>query len=206
MNPSPDQLYRECGFVLVAGLVDAATVAACRDHLERIEGAADGHMWAVGPGGDAFLDGVAGDARLAGLARALLGRAPVPFGYTYFQKPAGTGLAARWHQDGHPWRTQLGVTSAVTLWIALDPTGADNGALVFLPGSHTRPAQPLVAHDGPSMFGVEMATGPADGSQAVTVGMDPGDVCAHHPDVVHSSGPNRSTGTRRALALRYRSP
>jgi ectoine hydroxylase-related dioxygenase (phytanoyl-CoA dioxygenase family) len=155
--------------------------------------------------GDVFLSGIAHDPRLSGIASCLLDALAVPFGCTYFVKEPAHGLPALWHQDGYPWQTQLGITRAVTLWIALDPAHEDNGCLRVIPGSHTLAAEPLrLRPDYPSLFGAEIDPDLVEAGRARSLILTPGDASAHHPNLIHSSLSNRSAHPRRALAVRYR--
>lgn len=154
---------------------------------------------------DHFLAEMADDPRLSSIARDILEAEPVAFGCTYIVKEPRHGLAALWHQDGHPWRTRLGVTEAVTLWVALDPADENSGGLRVIPGSHALAAQPLRPSTGPaSVFGSEIDPGLVDETRARQLTLNPGDVSAHHPHLIHGSLPNRSEHVRRALAVRYR--
>ncbi len=51
-----------------------------------------------------------------------------------FCKPAATGLEVPWHQDGQYWPIRPRAT--VTVWMALDDVGVDNGCMRVIPGSH----------------------------------------------------------------------
>jgi ectoine hydroxylase-related dioxygenase (phytanoyl-CoA dioxygenase family) len=124
------------------------------------------------------------------------------FGATYLRKPAGVGLPALWHQDGAPWAERLAGAAALTLWLALDDTDADNGGLRVVPGSHDLDPQPL-RPAGSSLFGVAMDFDLVDVGRAVELTVDAGGLVALHPALVHGSGPNRSLRPRTALALRY---
>ncbi|HYD10829.1 MAG TPA: phytanoyl-CoA dioxygenase family protein, partial [Acidimicrobiales bacterium] len=128
------------------------------------------------------------------------------FGATYVVKPARTGLETRWHQDGHPW-AERGITRAVTVGIALDPSTVANGCLRVIPGTHrTVPAQPLrPVADPPNTFGAEIDPTFVDESRAVAIELAPGDASVHHPNVIHGAAPNRSDIPRRTLVLRFRS-
>jgi phytanoyl-CoA hydroxylase len=162
-------------------------------------------MVAVSLPDDDFLSRLAADSPLSEIARCLLGSEPIPFGSTYFVKEAGAGQPVLWHQDGHPWQTTLGIAEAVTLWIALDLVDGENGGLRFIPGSHRLAAQPLLANPhGGNVFGAEIDPVLVDASRAEVLVMSPGDVSAHHSNLIHGSLPNLSQRTRRALAVRYR--
>lgn len=194
--------FDDLGHATVRGVLDDATVDAARAHLETLPGDA----LRTAPLTEPFFAAVVVDGRLVALAADLLGGPVEAFGATYLVKPAGTGLPALWHQDGGPWQARLGGAAAVTLWIALDASTPANGCLRVVPGSHREPLHPLRTRtDVASLFGVAVEVGVVDEAAAVDVVLEAGDVSVHHPNLVHGSGPNRSDGPRRALAIRYRS-
>jgi phytanoyl-CoA hydroxylase len=193
--------YAAQGHVTVAAVLDLDTVAAAHRHLATLPGGA----LRAAPLADPFFATVSTDDRLVAIAAEVLGGPVEAFGCTYVVKPAGVGLPALWHQDGHPWQERLGGAPAVTLWVALDAASRENGCLRVVPGSHRLALHPLRANvDVPSIFGVELDPALVDESAAVDVVLEPGDVSVHHPNLVHGSGPNRSDRPRAALAVRYR--
>jgi hypothetical protein len=199
--------YRRDGFVVIPGVFDPAAVAVCTEHLDRLQANArsSGPIVTAPIESDLFLARVSTDSRLLAIAGCLLEVDPAPFGCSYIVKAPRVGLEVLWHQDGHPWRTRLGITAAVTLWIALDHANRDNGGLRVIPGSHRLPAQPLrPCPDGSSVFGLEIDPGLVDATWARQLLLAPGDLSAHHPNLIHGSLPNRSERARRALAIRYR--
>jgi phytanoyl-CoA hydroxylase len=202
---SPSEFARR-GYTIARGLVDAATIEEYRSHLHVMQGS-ERSIFAADLTRDAFLAAVSTDHRLTGLAAQLLGSPVVSFGAAYMVKKAMVGPEALWHQDGHPWEERLGITEAVTLWIALDDVDETNGALRVIRGTHTRPAQPLVTPERPQdggYFGAGMDPGAIEPADVDLLVLAAGDVSAHHPCLIHGSGPNTSDRDRRALVLRYR--
>jgi phytanoyl-CoA hydroxylase len=166
-------------------------------HLDTVPG----NALRTGPM-DAFFTEVV--ELLTSLAEEQLGGAVEPFGATYVVKPARDGLPTRWHQDGHPWE-QRGITSAVSIGIALDRSTRANGCLLVIPGSHRLPAQPLrPITDPPNVFGAEIDPALVDETLAVALELEPGDASIHHPNLIHGAEPNTSDTPRRTLVLRYR--
>jgi ectoine hydroxylase-related dioxygenase (phytanoyl-CoA dioxygenase family) len=193
--------YDDRGHVTVRAVLDEATLAAARAHLETLPGEA----LRAAPLTDPVLARLSADPRLVAVAAEVLGGPVEPFAATYVVKPPGVGLPALWHQDGHPWQERLGGAAALTVWVALDPATPDNGCLRVVPGSHRLPLHPLVPNEEvPSLFGVELDPALVDEAAAEDVVLAAGDVSVHHPNLVHGSGPNRSARPRRALAVRYR--
>jgi hypothetical protein len=201
--------YQRDGFVVIRRAVDVGTVDACINHLKKLQATpafSGNRLVAPSLSTDGFLRDLTGDARLTSVAASLLGSEVVPFGCTYMVKEARCGPPALWHQDGHPWQTVLGITAAVTMWIALDPVDGDNGGLEVIPGTHRLEAEPLrrVA-DPPNLFGWGLDPAGIETSRSVPLSLAPGDLSAHHPNLIHCSSPNRGERHRRALVIRYRS-
>jgi ectoine hydroxylase-related dioxygenase (phytanoyl-CoA dioxygenase family) len=198
--------YGRDGYVIIAAVLDQTALSTCLEHLGHLQGRQPrpGPIVTASLTGDRVLAEVAGDPRLSGIAACLLGSDPVCFGCTYFVKEPRSGLPVLWHQDGYPWRAQLGITEAVTLWIALDRADESTGGLQVIPGSHHLDAQPLCPQRSQSnVFGSEIAPEFVDPTLARALMLAPGDVSAHHPNLIHGSLPNWSEEPRRALAVRY---
>jgi phytanoyl-CoA hydroxylase len=199
--------YRRDGVVTVPGIVGRSVIDEARHHLDTLQaGYPSAALLTADIEGDDFFAALVRRPELTVLALLLLEDAPVPFGCTYIVKAERIGLPVLWHQDGHPWQERLGITRALTLWLALDETDPDNGGLRVIPGSHVTAGQPLRPNTvEPNVFGCEIDPALVDESRAVDVRTRLGDLSAHHPNLIHSSPPNRSDRPRRALAVRYRS-
>lgn len=89
--------------------------------------------------------------------------------------------------DGYPEQTLSSV-------IAIDACTADNGPLVFVPGSHHRRDWPLRGGWPP-----DLADGLFDDAEQVELLCPPGTVVVFHSRLVHSSRPNRSSAPRRLM-------
>lgn len=177
-------------------------VAAALEHLASLP--VTGALVTAPVDRDPFFAEIVSHPSLVAIATGELGDDVVAFGCTYVVKPPRTGLPARWHQDGHPWEAR-GITRAVTLGIALDPTTEENGCLRVIPGSHRLAAQPLrPVLDPPNVFDAEIDPALVDESLAVAVPLMPGDVSVHHPNLIHGSDANRSDTPRTTLVIRYR--
>ncbi|MDP7398764.1 MAG: phytanoyl-CoA dioxygenase family protein [Lentisphaeria bacterium] len=89
--------------------------------------------------------------------------------------------------------------------IALDAHTPDNGVMICQKGSHKLGVQP---HQPSGVVGFSqtlvepVAT---DRYPDVAVCMEPGDLCLHHTDTVHRSGPNRTSRPRRMISLVFHS-
>jgi phytanoyl-CoA hydroxylase len=186
----------------VRRVVGPAIVDAALDHLAHLPG--DGPLRTAPIEREPFFADIVGLPAIVALAWHALGGDVEPFGATYVVKPPFDGVPTRWHQDGHPWEAR-GITRAVSIGIALDPSTRANGCLLVIPGSHALSAQPLWPVEEPAnTFGAEIDPALVDASLAVPVELDAGDAALHHPNVIHGAEANRSALPRRTLVLRYR--
>ncbi|WP_078988845.1 phytanoyl-CoA dioxygenase family protein [Streptomyces sp. WM6372] len=164
---------------------------------------------------------------LTALARLLLGEDMYVYQWKVNPKAARRGDRWQWHRDFDFWRAADGMRrpAALTAAVFLDEVTEENGPLRLIPGTHTdRPAAPAPAGDtgdtGPAeggegdwawitssrnayalpapsteelarTRGVHEATGPA------------GTAVFFHGNLVHSSGPNRSTRARTLALISY---
>lgn len=140
--------------------------------------------------------------RVLDLVEDLLGPDILLHGSTLFCKYPGDERFIPWHQDGH--YMQLSPAHFVTVWIAITPSTPENGPMRLVPGTHTG----LYAHAerrSPENILVSGLTldEPVDLSGARDVILGPGQASAHHVNIVHGSGPNRSDAVRVGYALRY---
>lgn len=152
-------------------------------------------------GHEAFLD-FAHDPAILDMVESVMGPDIILWGCHMFCKPAGDGKEVPWHQDGQYWPIRPLATCSV--WVALDASDDENGALRYIPGTHDGS---LYSHH--SDLGNHLAlnqvldSGQVDQAQARTVVLEPGQMSLHDVYLVHGSAPNRSPRRRAGLALRY---
>jgi hypothetical protein len=121
----------------------------------------------------------------------------------FFIKEARNPAFVSWHQDSTYWG--LDRPDVVTAWVAFTPANRANGAMNFLPGSHTRdqiPHRDTFAKNNLLTRGQEVAV-EVDESQARTIELAPGEMSLHHVRLVHGSPPNPSGDRRIGFAIRY---
>ena len=121
-------------------------------------------------------------------------------------KPDGTAEDLPWHQEFSYW--PLDRADGLTMWIALDDAGEENGCLRYAPGSHLggerRATWGVMCKDDP-----RAALPPPDPAwlkQPVSAAAKAGCAWVHHPFTWHMSTVNRSGESRRAWALSWISP
>ncbi|MPZ10109.1 MAG: GNAT family N-acetyltransferase [Kiloniellaceae bacterium] len=153
---------------------------------------------------DPTLERVRRDPRLFAILEPLIGRDIKQIINQMHWKPPGARAEFGFHQDSRSRRPREAyrdlARSYVQTGIAVDPQRADNGAVVFCPGSQRLgelpfdPARPSMHEALDSQDLVRLGIDPAS---AVTLQLDPGDVALWHAHSLHGSGPNNSAMDRR---------
>jgi chlorinating enzyme len=121
----------------------------------------------------------------------------------FFIKEAHNPAFVSWHQDSTYWG--LDKPDVVTAWIALTPSHKANGAMGFMPGTHTSdqiPHRDTFAQNNLLTRGQEVAV-EVNEDEAVTIELQPGEMSLHHVRLVHGSPPNPSDDRRIGFAIRY---
>ena len=121
----------------------------------------------------------------------------------FFIKEANNPAFVSWHQDSTYWG--LDRPDVVTAWIAFTASNKANGAMGFIPGSHTSdqiPHRDTFAKNNLLTRGQEVAVA-VDEKDAVTIELAPGEMSLHHVRLVHGSPPNPSNDRRIGFAIRY---
>src|SRR5262249_31231212 len=138
---------------------DVLAPAECETLLGELAGSPRTRAGARHLMSHAAVRALATDSRLTTIARAGLGRRPIPFRATLFEKSAEANWLISWHQDTAlpmaaqcksiewgPWSWKGGIAYAhaprwalervIALRVHLDASGDANGPLRVIPGSH----------------------------------------------------------------------
>ena len=150
---------------------------------------------------DPFWVRLVSDERLVDVAASFVGPSVALYASHYIAKPPGHGQPVLWHQDAGYWT--LDPMEVVTVWLALDDSGPDNGCMRVVPGSHRGEVQGIRMRDDVESVLRSEIEAEVDESVAVDVVVPAGGVSVHHPAIVHGSEPNRSDRWRRGLTIRY---
>ena len=111
----------------------------------------------------------------------------------FAKHPHDRTMSVNWHRD----RPYLGFAEGrtATAWIALADSDAANGCMRVLPRSAERRAARTAA-----------SAAVAHAHLLVDVTLGAGEMSLHNADVLHGSGPNRSTDKRVGFVVRYVTP
>jgi hypothetical protein len=209
------QRYLQKGLVVPEFRLPASTLQALREALdkiiqknpdlrgERLIGAHIEQPNSSGLRGDkVFLD-VAHNEKILGLVESAIGPDIILWSTHIFCKPAGDGHEVPWHQDGHFWPIRPLATCSV--WIALDEVTMENGAMGYIPGSHTD--QVLYSHHTDSSKSLALNQvldgefyDPKDAEYNI---LEAGQLSLHDVHLIHGSPSNQSDKRRAGLVLRY---
>lgn len=219
---TPDQLarYADDGYVVVPALFDADEAATfratARADLDRElaagadvmrKGDADGNvtllkLWNVA--GDDVYGRVARDQRLVSIATSVLGDDRYVYSHKMTMKEPLVGGAWEWHQDfGYWYQNRCLAPDMLSIWIALDPSHADNGCLQVLDGSHRLGRLDHLRVDGQTVVDPEYLDAALARFERRHVEMEPGDALVFHCNLLHRSDANVSDQPRWGYIASY---
>jgi ectoine hydroxylase-related dioxygenase (phytanoyl-CoA dioxygenase family) len=150
------------------------------------------------------------DSPMQDLAREVLGSGPVAHWYDQlFVKEPGADVSTPWHHDLTFW--PIAGEKIVSFWIPVDPVTTESSGLRYVRGSHRWSNRyKAVTPDynshmiDPALEDMPDIDADPDAFDLLEWEMEPGDVLAFHPLVVHGSQGNGSSSVRRrALASRW---
>ena len=216
--------YRERGYVVVDGLVEAQNVVALAERLRAI---ADGEhpfpeaLIEYEPGAEKqralsnlrkinsparhdelFLEHAKTPAVLD-VVEQLVGADIKLFSDQAFMKPPG-GIEKTYHQDSAYFYVEP--ADLVTCWLALDDVTVENGCLWVIPGSHRHGIKDHSQEwDIGNRVDKMIPDAAVDRSQEVPITLRAGSCSFHHSVLMHRSGPNTTSTRRRGLATHYMS-
>lgn len=150
------------------------------------------------------------DSPLSRLAQQAMGSASATHWYDQlFVKEPGADVPTPWHHDLTFW--PIAGSQIVSFWIPLDPVSRASSGLEYVKGSHLWPNRyKAITPDynsymvDPELEDLPDIDADRDRFDLIDWDMEPGDVLAFHPLIVHGSAGNSSRTTRRrALASRW---
>lgn len=120
-------------------------------------------------------------------------------------KPPGVGKRVPWHEDSAYWGKVLDPMEVVTIWLAIDPSTAENGCMRVIPGSHVFGYSDYdpVADPEKQVFGREIKPEQMDETKAVDLVLEPNQCSIHHAKMIHGSNSNKSEMRRCGYTMRY---
>ena len=154
-------------------------------------------------GCDPFFEAYREQPQWQKLATLLIGEESHAQEPEWFNKPPGTNHVTPPHQDNFYFC--LRPANVATLWPALEPIDTENGCLRYVPGSHWLGIR---EHHATSVLGFSQGIvdfRDEDRDREVEITLQPGDLVAHHGELIHRADANWTTDRhRRAFAMVFR--
>ncbi len=209
--------YKRDGYVIPDYRISDETLQGMRAAYERIIAANSDNPdvnpdFMLGPHlSNPGAQGVKGDPAWLDFARMpeivdmvsqVAGDDLILWGTTLFGKPARTGKATPWHQDGDYY--PIDPLETVTVWVALDDATPENGCMKFIPGSHAQ--RRIFPHHWAERADMTLYQALdddyVDEDKAVDVELKAGQISLHDVYLVHGSRANTSAHRRAGFVLR----
>lgn len=213
LNAAQHEQMSTKGFIVLENFFDAETMATVdanlseyhKAHEERLK--AEGGVAGISRAGEIlFSDHIAEQSdsikafvtrpEFAKLTSELLGPdVDLYWNQTVYKNPEST-KEFPWHQDDA--YTPVNHSPYLTLWLAISDATEENGCISVLPGSHIGGLRPHAGSD------IGLVGYPSDApDQGIKVPISSGSMIAFWSTVLHKSGPNLSTGMRKAYVIQY---
>jgi len=203
-----DVAYRELGCFCMDGLWTKPELEAIDAAAAELPAAHDGtfgpviHPHRMHP---AFLQSLRKPTIVAIMERLLGDKVSGLQTQFFYCRPGTQGFAA--HQDN--FYVQAPRDDFASVWTAIDDVTVENGALILYPGSHREPILPVepcpfhTVQAGQDINANRMQVVIPPQYAGVDCPMPSGRAAFFHGHTIHSSHPNVSNRTRRALLMTY---
>tara|TARA_Y100000741_G_scaffold364992_1_gene358300 strand:+ start:3092 stop:3847 length:756 start_codon:yes stop_codon:yes gene_type:complete len=140
--------------------------------------------------------------KLIKIIESLFSEKIVEMGSELFAKPSRKGLASPFHQDNFYFCLNNG--KAVTVWIALEEANKKNGGVEYFIGSHRGKLLRHIPSYAPgSSQKVKNLKNLIKYKRKIPK-LNKGDCMIHHSMIVHGSGINKSSKSRKGLTVRFK--
>jgi len=137
------------------------------------------------------------------LVEPIIGPDIALFSSHFICKPKGNGRRVPWHEDSFYWRDMIAPMEVVTVWLAVDASTRENGAMVVIPRSLAGDSAHEPVDANQNVLPWEIKQSPRDDSRAVTIELQPNHASLHDGRLMHGSPANTSDLRRCGYTMRY---
>lgn len=137
------------------------------------------------------------------LVEPIIGEDMALFSSHLICKPKGDGRRVPWHEDSFYWKEMIAPMEVVTVWLAIDPSTAENGAMQVIPRSLNGNSEYEAVDASKNLFPSEVKRQQVDEGQAVTLELEPNHASLHDGRLLHGSPANTSNLRRCGYTMRY---
>jgi len=140
------------------------------------------------------------------LVEPIIGPDIALFSSHFICKPKGNGKRVPWHEDSFYWKGMMEPMEVCTVWLAIDPSTAENGCMRVVPRTHGNGYSEYEPVDrDTSVFHNEIKKNQFDETGAVSLELKPNQATLHDARLIHGSAANHSTLRRCGYTMRYMS-
>ncbi len=205
------ETYRRDGVLPLGRVLDDACVAEAREHLEALRARDLMDNPSTNPARrsfrllnvsshDPWFQRIVTAPAVLDAAESVLGPNIQAYQDNVFYKPARDGAETAWHQDNLWWHADP--PDMLTIWIALDDVDATNGAVRYIPGSHTALIPGTQEVNDPKHGRYHMlAPEQVDADKAVSFVLQAGEAVMHHCLTIHGAPCNLGDRPRRGFTV-----
>jgi len=137
------------------------------------------------------------------LVEPIIGPNIALFSSHFICKPKGSGKRAPWHEDSFYWHHMISPMQVVTVWLAIDASTKENGAMVVIPRTLSGTSEHEQVDIAKNVLPWEVKNRPMEGGPAVTIELQPNHASLHDGRLLHGSPPNTSDKRRCGYTMRY---
>jgi hypothetical protein len=137
------------------------------------------------------------------LVEPIIGPDIALFASHFICKPKGDGKRVPWHEDCFYWRESISPANVVTVWLAIDPSTGENGAMQVIPRSLYGNSEHEEVDPQTNVLTWEVKRKLFDPSHAVTIELERNHASLHDARLLHGSPPNTSSMRRCGYTMRY---
>ncbi len=149
-----------------------------------------------------FLFDICMDKRILDYVESLLGAGFYMWASNFFIKEPHSMEIVGWHQDAYYW--PLFPIESLTVWVAFDDVGEQNGAMQVIPASHRQGMVEHLRQEGDdSVLSLQADVSAFDPDAAVSVPLKRGSISMHDDKLLHASPGNPSSRRRAGFTIRY---
>ena len=125
------------------------------------------------------------------------------FSSHFICKPKGNGKRVPWHEDSFYWRNLISPIDVVTVWLAIDASAKENGAMQVLPRSLGGDSEHEAVDPEKNVLPWEIRKNFFDEHATVAIELKPNHASLHDGRLVHGSSANTSSMRRCGYTMRY---
>ena len=139
------------------------------------------------------------------LVEPLIGPDIALFASSFINKFPTAGKRVPWHEDASYWKTLADRIEVVTIWLAIDPAGVENGCMRVIPGTHRDRDREHKPVSDPSQNILRQTVNPNlfDESGAVDCVLEPNRCSLHDAYLIHGSNATSGAMRRCGFQMRY---